>query len=176
MKIACPRLGTCLVIESRGEAKGALNHFEPGSLFAEDDAFALGHGEILTRLFVGPQSCPVFLIGSKRVEGNESPSDIVGSFEGQEVTQQMTATSRNDARPILGVLLQFITLGRIDLVTDKTGNRHYSPPRVRFGPPLRPRGQQYEHRRNQQHCLPAADRVVKGSVGSSFIAQQYARR
>jgi hypothetical protein len=42
----------------------------------------------------------------------------------KKITDQMAAATRNDATPILGILLEAVALEGIDLVTDDAGYRH----------------------------------------------------
>ena len=51
---------------------------------------------------------------------------------GKKISDKMAAASRNDASPILGVLLELVSLERIDLVADEASNRHRCPLDVRF--------------------------------------------
>jgi len=46
---------------------------------------------------------------------------------GKKIPDEMTSASRNDAAPILGVLLERLSLKRIDLIADETGYFHVAP-------------------------------------------------
>jgi hypothetical protein len=49
---------------------------------------------------------------------------------GKKIPDKISAASRNDTAPILGVLLEPISLKRIDLVADDAGYRHWFPFRL----------------------------------------------
>jgi len=62
------------------------------------------------------------------VEGDQSPRNVVGSFMGKEIADEMSSTSRNNAAPVLGVLLEVVTLEGVDLITNEAGDRHGGSP------------------------------------------------
>src|SRR5206468_10352933 len=106
-------LGLCLC---RGKSKRSIYYLHERSLFTKDNAFGLGHGEILKRFWIRSQACTVSFISGKAVEGNQPPGDIIRAFTGKKISDQVTAASRNNAAPILGVLLERVALKRIDLI------------------------------------------------------------
>ena len=74
--------------------------------------------EILSRFRIRFQARPVVFIRGQTVECNQTPSHIIRAFIGKKISHQVAAASRNDAAPILGVLLELVSLKRIDLVAD----------------------------------------------------------
>jgi hypothetical protein len=65
----------------------------------------------------------------------------------QKIPDKVSAASRNDASPILGVLLERISLEWIDLVAYDAHYRHWYPLRGRSGRCIAANGQ----RRNRRH-------------------------
>src|SRR5215472_10894836 len=117
----------------RGYVESPFDHLEKGSLFPEDDPLALCIREVLSRFFVCPQARPVCLIGGERIEGDQTPRDIVRPLMGKKISYQVTSAAGNDAAPILGVLLELVPLEGIDLVADEAGDRHGGPPGIGSG-------------------------------------------
>jgi hypothetical protein len=109
---------------SRGNAEGTFDNFHKRPLFAQDEPLSLGHGEVGKRFRIGLQKSSVSLVSSETVEGNQSPRDIVRAFVGQKISHQMSAAARDDAAPVLGVLLEALTLEGIDLITDEACDSH----------------------------------------------------
>src|SRR5262249_34639273 len=97
------------------------------SFFAENDTFALGHCEILQRLGIGAQPRAIGFVRRKTVKRDQSPRHIVGAFMRQEITNQVPAATRDAAPPVLGGSFEFVTLKRIDLITNDTGDHCVSP-------------------------------------------------
>ena len=64
------------------------------------------------------------LVLRERLEGDEPPRDVIGAFVRQEVTDQVSAAFRNDARPVASVLRECLALERVDLVADDTRDLH----------------------------------------------------
>src|SRR5260370_1671881 len=75
---------------------------------------------------------------------------------GKEVPDQVAAASRNDADQILGVLLESISLERIDLVADDAGYRHHCPLLVRRGRCMSAQDQHPTHRHNALNGFAAS--------------------
>ncbi len=98
--------------------------FDEVPFFAKNEALCLRRGEVFAPLGIGLQACAVRLVGSQAVKRNQPPRDVICSFVRQKVADEMPAAARNDAAPILGVLLERISLKRIDLVADDTQNPH----------------------------------------------------
>src|SRR5439155_11224430 len=67
------------------------------------------------------------LIRGETIECNQCPPDVVGSFVGKEVANQISAASSNNATPVLGILSECISLERIDLVANDADNHCCSP-------------------------------------------------
>lgn len=128
-----PRGESRWFIECRRKAKRTIYHFHEISLFAENQAHGLGHGEIFTRFGIGSQARPVGLIRGETIECNQAPRHIVRALMRKEVPDKMAAASRDDATPIFGVPPELIPLEGIDLVADDTRNRHWSSPVSREG-------------------------------------------
>ncbi len=78
------------------------------------------------------QAHPVGLIRRQRLKFDESPCDVVGTFVGKKVADQVAATARNDRAPVLRVLFERGALKRIDVVADETDDAH-----ARHATPLR---------------------------------------
>src|SRR5215472_6633791 len=116
-----------------GYVEGPIDHLKKGSLFPEDDPLALCHREVLSRFLVRPKARPVCLIGGERIEGNQTPRDIVRPLMGKKISYQVTSAAGDDAAPILGVLPELVPLEGIDLIADEAGDRHGGPPGIGSG-------------------------------------------
>jgi len=110
--------------ECRGNAERSIDDFDEVSFFAEDKSRALCHGEILTSFGIGLQACSVGLVRGETIERDQTPGHIVRAFMRKKITDQVTAASRNDVAPILGIFLELVSLERINLVADDAGDRH----------------------------------------------------
>ena len=105
----------------------SFNDFKEGPFFAKNEAFGLGHGEILPAFRIRPQPRPVCLVGSQIVERNQSPRHIIGAFMREEVSDEVATAARNDSAPAFGVFFESVTLKGIDLITNEAG-KHRCPP------------------------------------------------
>src|SRR5579871_1081106 len=114
----------------RWQTECAVDDFQKRSFLAQDKLLGLRHDEILSRLWIALQALPIGLIGCKAVKGNQAPRDIVGAFVGKKIANKMAAAARDDAPPVLGILLEAIALKRVNLISDKAGNRHGCAPHV----------------------------------------------
>src|SRR5713101_3713181 len=101
-------------LQGRGKAEGSFDYFHKSPLLAEDQALALRHGEVRARVWIGLQACPV-------------------TFVRKKISHQVSAASRNDAAPVLGILLEGVPLKGIDLVADKASDLHQCSPNRGFG-------------------------------------------
>src|ERR1035441_5503329 len=116
------------VCKLRGNLKRSLHYFDEVSLFAENETLGLCHEKVFTRFRIRLQTRFVALIRCQAVECNQTPGNIVRAFVRQEISDQVSTASRNDSAPIFGVLLECVSLERIDLVADEARNHHgYSP-------------------------------------------------
>src|SRR6266851_156879 len=133
-----------------GNAEGSIDHFDEVSFFAKNDPFCLRHREVLTPFRIRFQARSIRLIRSQAVEGDQTPCNIIRSFVRQKIPDKMSAASRNDAAPILGVLLERLSLERIDLVAYDAHYPHWCPLRGRFGQCIAANSQR---RRRRHHVL-----------------------
>ena len=97
------------------------------SLFAKDETLLLGHRKVRHAFAIGLQSRAVTFVSGETVERNQSPRDVVGAFVRKEVSDQVTATTRDDAAPVFSVRLESIALERIDLIANDAGDHGFSP-------------------------------------------------
>src|SRR6266404_246383 len=113
----------------RRKAEGCVDHFYEGSLLAKNELLALCHCEIRPRFPIRPQARSVGLVRRKAIECNQTPSHIIRAFVWKKIADQVATASRNDAAPIFGILLELLSLERINLVSDEAGvDRHVRPP------------------------------------------------
>src|SRR6266568_4906812 len=117
---------TVLVAVQR-ECGGFHHHFDKNPFFAKKETLRLRHREVLTPFRIFLQTRSVGLIRGQAVECDQRPSDIVGPFVREKIPDKMSAASRNDAAPILGVLLERISLEWIDLVAYDAHYPHWCP-------------------------------------------------
>src|SRR5437870_976977 len=71
---------------------------------------------------IGFKPSAINFLRLEAVERDQAPCDIVGALVRNEVADEMTAASWNDLPPIRRILLEGITLERIDLVADEACN------------------------------------------------------
>jgi len=87
------------------------------ALLAQDQAPALGEGEILPRLRVGPKPGAVGLVGGEAGAGDQAPGDVVRALVRQEVADQVPAGARDEPAPVGGVGLELGALAAAFLKT-----------------------------------------------------------
>lgn len=113
--------------EGRWKREGSIDDFEEGSLFAKDQALCLCHEKVCTSFGIGSQAGSVIFVGSESIEGDQTPGDIVGSFVGEKVADEMSSATRDDVAPVFCILVEFVSLERVDLVTDEACDLHGVP-------------------------------------------------
>src|ERR1700730_6409672 len=116
-----------MICKGRWEVEGSIDDFEEGSLFAEDQTLCLCHEEVCPCFGIGPQAGAVVLVGGESIEGDQSPGDVVRSFVGKEVSDEMSAAARDDAAPVFCILFELVSLEWVDLIADETGDLHGTP-------------------------------------------------
>src|SRR5439155_23942816 len=72
----------------------------------------------------GLQSRPGELVRREALARDQSPGDVVGALVRKEIADEVSATTRDDARPVLSILPESVALERVDLVPDETGHSH----------------------------------------------------
>ena len=102
----------------------AVDDLDEGPLFAKDQPFGLRHREVPARAGMGLQARAIRFVRRERLEGDEPPRHVVGAFVRQEVTDQVSAAFRNDARPVARLRRERLALERVDLVADETRHLH----------------------------------------------------
>ena len=115
------------VLRGWRNAERAIDDFDEVSFFAEDESLRLCHGEIRARLWIRFETRPVGFIGRQAVKRDQPPRDVVCAFVREKVPDQVAAATRNDAAPVPGVLLEGVSLKRINLVADDAGDCHGGP-------------------------------------------------
>src|ERR1700677_4232415 len=118
---SCSFVGCCL---HRRHPERSLDDLEECALFAQNESLPLCGRKILARFRIRLQSHAIALVGRQAVERNQPPGDVARALARQKISDQMTPAAWNDAAPILGVSLKFVSLERIDLVADEAGQRH----------------------------------------------------
>src|SRR5215470_17424286 len=96
----------------------SLRYFQESPLLPKDEPLAHGHRKVRARFRIQLQTCPVGLVGSKALQANESPRDIVRALTGQEVADQLATAAWNDGPPVLGIRAKAVELVRVDLIAD----------------------------------------------------------
>jgi len=104
--------------------KRTIHHLKEATFLTQDKPLFLRHVEVGATILIDFQARTVGLICGQAVEGDQSPSHIIGSFVRQKVANQIAATTWNDATPVFSILLEFLTLKRVDFVADKAGDGH----------------------------------------------------
>ena len=104
----------------RRDARRPLDQFEESSLFAQDEPFALRERKVRAAFRIGFESRPIRLVRGEAVARDQPPSHVVRTLMRQKIADEVTSATRNDARPVLGVLLEGGALKGIDLVPDET--------------------------------------------------------
>src|SRR5882724_3123380 len=117
-----------------GHIERAVNYFQEGALFAQDDAFGYRCLDVFARLRIDLQFLSVRFVRCKAIETNQAPRHIVCALVRQEVAHEMPATPGDDGPPVFCVLFESFPLVRIDFVSDKAGNFYCSFHRYRFRP------------------------------------------
>src|SRR3954471_24061822 len=100
------RAWLCRLLQCRWTAECRRDGLDEIALLAHDEAFAARCGEVCARIRIVPQSSLVCLIRSKTIERDQAPADVVGAFMRQEIADEMTAATRDDARPPRRVFLE----------------------------------------------------------------------
>ena len=103
--IASARLVSRSCRQCSGKVESSINKFHEVSFFAKNDSLCLCHPEDLTRFRIRPQARSIRLIRRQAVECNQCPRHIVGAFIGKKKTDEVAATSRNDAAQISAYFL-----------------------------------------------------------------------
>jgi hypothetical protein len=70
------------------------------------------------------QTRTIGFIVSQRIETDQSPGDVVGSFVRKKIADEVTTTAGNDATPLLGVGVERCPLKGVDLIANKAGDGH----------------------------------------------------
>jgi hypothetical protein len=122
IQITIFRIRKAVVIKSPTVNQTCIDDFHESPFFTQDEALALRRREVLKCCLVCPQTRPISFVRRQTLKGYQSPTHVVCAFMGQEITDQVTTTTRYDATPILSVLFERIPLKRINLVTNKAGN------------------------------------------------------
>src|SRR5579863_2571288 len=102
------------------------------SFFTKDKPLALCHGEILTRLGIRAQACPVGFVCRKAIEGDQGPGDIIRALVRKEISNETASASWDDPAPVFRILFKSFSLERIYLVSDDAGSHHVSSVHQRF--------------------------------------------
>src|SRR5258708_1918978 len=96
---------------------------------------------------------------------------------GKKISDQVAATSRNDAAPILSVFLELVPLEGIYLVADDAGHGHEYPPgdhqKCMFGSMPVVRQEQFVYHRSMNVAQPADGRVsrIAAAIGEPARAR-----
>src|SRR5262249_23729379 len=93
--------------------------------FTENNTFAFRQREIRERFGIRPQARAICFVVGEALERDQSPRHIVRAFVRHKVTDKMTATAWNDAAPVLSISFEYVSLERIDLIANDTGD-HFS--------------------------------------------------
>src|SRR5713226_1375299 len=125
---------TCLASpycwQGGGNGESSIDHFHEVSFFAKNEPFCLRYREVLTPFRVCLQASSVRFIRRQTLERDQPPCHIIRSFVRKKIPDKVSAASRNDASPILGVLLERVSLKWIDLIAYDAHDRHWHLLRV----------------------------------------------
>jgi DNA-binding transcriptional ArsR family regulator len=92
----------------------------------------LCHGEIIARFGIGLQPGAIGLIRRQTIESDQTPGDVVRAFVGQEISDKMAATARNDVAPVFRVLFESVALEGVDFISDDARDGHECSPDARL--------------------------------------------
>jgi hypothetical protein len=140
--LACVKMFSfTALLEVQKNTECSIHHFDEVSFFAKNEPFCLRHHEVLAPFRIRLKPCSICLVRSQAVECDQPPCNIIRSFVGKEIPDQMSTAPRNDVTPILGVPFECVSLEWIDLIAYDTHYRHWYPLSGRSGRCIAPNAQ-----------------------------------
>lgn len=109
---------------NRSAVVSGLHLPQKGPLLQEDELVLLREGKIREAFGIGLQPGTIGLIVRKTWKRDQAEGDVVGPLMRHPVAKQIAAAFGNDGEPSLCVLLEQVTLERVELIADENGDGH----------------------------------------------------